>query len=185
MNVLSIDIDYAFSPSISAYDDHIVGSSISLEEQFKICESIGATPKVNNAKLKILKRIVFGIDAPVIIGTHHHEILNHLPLDSKLTIFNFDHHHDIFYPGWHLREELDEGNWISHLPNLERYVWIRNLDSENLDPSVQFDFDYEEVIDTSRLFLPKIDLIFGCCSPHWTMSFGRKYLLEVLCLDHD
>lgn len=185
MNILSIDIDYAFSPSISKYDDFIVGSSISEEEQLKIYEELGETPEINPDKLEVLHRIVQGLDAPVIVATHHHEILQHLPIDSSLTIFNFDHHHDIFYPGWHDRDILDEGNWISHVSNLSRYVWIRNLDSENLDPSVEFDFDYEEVLDVSCLSLPKIDLIFGCCSPHWTMSLGRKHLMEVLCLKYE
>ena len=34
-NVLSIDIDYAYSPTISLYDDHIEGSRISLQDQQK------------------------------------------------------------------------------------------------------------------------------------------------------
>jgi hypothetical protein len=36
MNILSLDIDYAYSPTISAYDDYVVGSSISTEAQKKI-----------------------------------------------------------------------------------------------------------------------------------------------------
>jgi hypothetical protein len=28
-------------------------------------------------------------------------------------------------------------------------------------------------------------LIFGCYSPHWTMSLGRKHLMEVLCLKYE
>ena len=52
MNVLSIDIDYAFSPTISVYDDFVEGSRITLDEQNKIFQQNQLpTPEVNQEKL--------------------------------------------------------------------------------------------------------------------------------------
>ena len=38
MNVLTIDVDYAFSPSISEYDDFVRGSAIELDLQLEQLE---------------------------------------------------------------------------------------------------------------------------------------------------
>ena len=66
-NVLSIDIDYAYSPSISAYDDHVEGSRISLGEQQKIFSDLCLPePAVNKEKLEVIKENYFpkGEDTP-------------------------------------------------------------------------------------------------------------------------
>ena len=56
MNVLSIDIDYAYSPSISNYDEFIEGSRISDEEQLSILKNkVIFKPECNPQKLNILK----------------------------------------------------------------------------------------------------------------------------------
>ena len=86
MHVLSIDIDYAYSPTISTYDDHVEGSRVTLEEQKLILEDLGMpAPKVNSRKLDVLKEVVRKKTnhlTPVIICEHHNEILNYLPKDS-------------------------------------------------------------------------------------------------------
>ena len=61
-------------------------------------------PKVNSKKLHVLKEVVrkkTNYLTLVIICDHHNEILNYLPKDSVFSIVNFDHHHDVYYPGWH------------------------------------------------------------------------------------
>jgi hypothetical protein len=59
MNVLSIDIDYAYSPSISSYDEFIEGVRISDEEQSLILETNAIfKPECNPEKLNILKSVV-------------------------------------------------------------------------------------------------------------------------------
>ncbi len=60
MHVLSIDIDYAYSPGIEMYDDHIIGSRITVTEQKKINRDLNLPPpKLNSEKLKYIKNIYF------------------------------------------------------------------------------------------------------------------------------
>lgn len=182
-NILSIDIDYAYSPTISEYDDFIQGSSITPEEQMEELKKLSLPlPLINLKKFNLLKQVVSTFVLPtakIIVKPDHHQILDFLPED-RLSIYNIDHHHDIFYPGWHDREVLDEGNWVSHVTNLSSYSWFRNQDSENLDSSVELNFDYsEQYLDRDTVF-PKFDFLFCCFSPHWTGPEGKGYTRELL-----
>jgi hypothetical protein len=181
MHILSIDIDYAFSPGIEAYDDHIIGSRISLAEQVKINSELKLpTPRINPVKLNYLKSIFNTCkdDAPLIIIKHHHQILEYLPT-TPFHLYNVDHHHDIFYPDWHELDKLDEGNWISHIDSnlIESYTWIRNATSEDIDRDVNIPFVHRQLIDPDINILPRFDQVFICISPHWT---GEKDLSSVL-----
>ena len=187
MNVLSIDIDYAFSPTISAYDDFVEGSRISLDEQDKIFQQNQLpAPEVNQEKLELLKNVMRSAVAkssPIVIADHHHQILDFLPTQQQFSIVNFDHHHDIYYPGWHAIDKLDEGNWVYFLKNSDMisYTWIRNSDSENLPAEVgNLPFNVIEKCEVDVASLPRFDIVFCCSSPHWTGAFGRKYLLDVI-----
>ena len=182
--VLSIDLDYAFSPVIALYDDFIEGSRVSLAEQQAILERHNAPkPQLNPAKIQYLQQVFAQAqkEAPTIVeACHHHEIVPHLRGD-ELQMINIDHHHDIFYPGWHESGVLDEGNWVYWLAQQKRlksYLWIRNDDSEDVDPTVPIDFPYREQawIDPERL--PPIELIFLCTSPHWTGMHTLDLLME-------
>ena len=185
MNILSLDIDYAYSPTISAYDDYVVGSTITLEAQEKILKDKNMPePTVNTAKLKELRQTLTGKILPsshLVIAKHHHDILSHLPRNKEFSIFNIDHHHDIFYPGWHSLDVLDEGNWAHRLAdyNCQKYTWIRNKDSENLDATVKIAFQYEEAY-LEDVSLPNFDFVFCCSSPHWTGKAGQQVLLDLL-----
>lgn len=185
MNILSLDIDYAYSPTISAYDDYVVGSAISTETQQKIFKDKNLPePKVNPQKIKLLKSKLAGKiehESKIVLANHHHCILDYLPLDKEFSLYNIDHHHDIFYPGWHTLEILDEGNWAHRLEKFQckKYTWIRNKDSENLEPSVSLNFNYvEEYLD--NIILPSFGFVFCCSSPHWTGDAGKKNLLNLL-----
>ena len=186
MNVLSIDIDYAYSPTISVYDDYVEGSRVSLAEQLEIFkENNLPLPAANQVKLDLLKRVILEkttSETPIVIAEHHHQILPFLPASDQYQLFNFDHHHDVYYPGWHSLDELDEGNWVYFLKNspMIKYVWIRNEDSENLPPDLQLNFDLEEIYEPIVEAFPNFDLVFGCSSEHWTGTTGRKHLFEVL-----
>jgi hypothetical protein len=181
MHILSIDIDYAYSPGIEIYDDHIVGSRISLSEQMDINNNLKLpSPKINPAKLAYLKDI-FNIrkkDAPVTIFKHHHQILEYLP-NTPFHLYNVDHHHDIFYPGWHDIKKLDEGNWLSHVDSklIESYTWIRNETSENIDKDISIPFVYRQLIEPDLRILPQFCKVFICVSPHWT---GEKDFSSVV-----
>tara|TARA_Y100000592_G_scaffold93907_1_gene157859 strand:+ start:66 stop:647 length:582 start_codon:yes stop_codon:yes gene_type:complete len=185
-NILSIDIDYAYSPTISVYDNYVEGTRVTLEEQRKILDKLGMPiPKVNPKKIKILKKVVkekTNLFTPIIICQHHNEILNYLPKNKPFNIVNFDHHHDVHYPGWHDKEILDEGNWVHHLNNslLEKYLWIRNSDSEDL-PDISkcsFTLTEEESPDISKM--PDFDMLFFCVSSHWTGNCGNKHILNII-----
>lgn len=179
-NILSIDIDYAYSPSIAQYDDLIEGTRISIEEQMEILKQQNLRPKVNHEKLAEIKRVLrtkTSSDTPIVIAENHHQILRFIP-ECSFCIYNFDHHHDIFYPGWHQRHIVDEGNWVSHCEKLVDYYWIRNKDSEDIDPSVQF--NCIEILNSQEFDYPQFDLVFACFSPHWTGAQGKKNLLSLL-----
>jgi hypothetical protein len=184
MNILSLDIDYAYSPTISIYDDFVVGSNITLDEQRELfAQHDLPLPTVNSKKISLLKSKLSGkvsVDSRIIITNHHHDILEFLP-KNEFILYNIDHHHDIFYPGWHDIEKLDEGNWAHRLRGLEckKYVWIRNEDSENLDSSVIPSFVYEETY-LENIDFPTFDLVFCCVSPHWTGEEGREILVNLL-----
>ena len=186
MHVLSIDIDYAYSPTISVYDDHVEGSRVTLEEQKLILEDLGMpAPKVNPEKISILKEVVREKTnhlTPVIICEHHNEILNYLPKDAAFSIVNFDHHHDVYYPGWHNKDVLDEGNWVYHLNErpIIKYTWVRNSDSEDLPKGLELNFTLVETVDPVIDELPSFDMLFFCVSQHWTGNSGKAQILDVL-----
>ena len=129
-NILSIDIDYAYSPTISVYDDYIEGVRISEEEQELILQKHNVPkPICNPEKIKVLESVIknnINLNAPIILIENHDQILDFLPSDRKLSIYNFDHHHDVYYPGWHSLDTLDEGNWVYFLKdkNVLEYIWV-------------------------------------------------------------
>jgi len=181
MNVLTIDVDYAFSPSISEYDDFVSGSVIDLNLQIEQLEKLGMRPELNEKKFNELISVVKRLGKNVSLEkvTHHHEILNVLP-GCNLTIFNIDHHHDIFYPGWHDKEILDEGNWVYHLETCDGYFWIRNKDSEDV-PDHNLSFDVRELYMNDFLSsFPIFDSVVFCASPHWTDGRGNDIVEKLI-----
>tara|TARA_A100001015_G_scaffold319899_1_gene444382 strand:+ start:3335 stop:3895 length:561 start_codon:yes stop_codon:yes gene_type:complete len=181
MNVLTIDVDYAFSPSISEYDDFVRGSAIELDLQLEQLEKLGLKPRLNEEKFSELVSVATKLDKNVQLRkiTHHQEILNALP-DCSVTIFNIDHHHDIFYPGWHDKEILDEGNWVYHLKSCDGYFWIRNKDSEEA-PEHDLPFFIRELYMRDLLSsFPSFDLVVFCASPHWTNAKGEDIVEKLI-----
>ena len=174
-NYLTIDVDYAFSPSISEYDDYVVGNSIGIEKQLHVIKDLGLEAIENPIKVKEIKNCLDLIkkNAPVHIIKYHHEILDCLPTSTNFKLYNIDHHHDIFYPGWHDKEKLDEGNWVYHLKGCTEYTWIRNTDSENM-PQHSLEFVVNEMFldDNTIKKLPQFDSVIFCESPHWTGGKG-------------
>ena len=171
--ILSIDVDYAFSPDISRYDDFVQGSKLSCTEEWSSLAGKGFTkPRVNQKKLDDLLLVFAGALAgaqAVYFIENHHEIISYLTLTDLYSVVNFDHHHDIFYPGWHDKKVLDEGNWVNWLDeagSLVSYTWYRNEDSEDLDPNINLSCRYEEIFYNSDP-LPEFDYIFICSSPNW------------------
>jgi hypothetical protein len=186
LNVLSIDIDYAYSPTISKYDQYVEGKRISQKDQDKIFKDNNLpAPKCNQEKLDYLKTIVkkkLKKSAPIVIIENHHEILSFLP-KRPIKIFNFDHHHDIFYPGWHSPNHLDEGHWVLFLDksSIVEYTWIRNFDSEDLEFDVSnVGFSVREIFNFEISKVPEFDIAFFCVSPRWTGKKGKEKVLELV-----
>ena len=191
MNVLTIDIDYAFSPMISTYDDHVIGSRISLEEQKNILLGKGFTePEINHKKFTDLVNVFnnFRSNAKVVLITHHHQILDHIPLHEDINLQNIDHHHDIFYPDWHELEKLDEGNWVYHLSKtnkLKKYTWFKNSDSEPYCDCLDLNFEFRQLVDLSIKHVTKPELIVLCSSPHWTFDYNNTLMKKMAGEDDD
>ena len=184
MNILSIDIDYAFSPTISLYDDFIVGSRIDYEEQQDILSANNCcSPKLNKKKFNKLKKILKNFkNTTVVTIEHHHEIINHIFLFKNLHIQNIDHHHDIFYPDWHELEKLDEGNWVYHLSKtnkLKKYTWFKNSDSEPYCDCLDLNFEFRQLVDLSIKHVTKPELIVLCSSPHWTFDYNNTLMKKM------
>ena len=185
MNVLTIDIDYAYSPSISEYDDFVIGSRISLDQQKTILkENNCAKPVVNLQKFNQLCSIfnLFRKEATIFTVQNHHEIMNYLNTDEDLYIENIDHHHDIYYPGWHDLGSLDEGNWVYHISKtgkLKRYTWFRNKDSELFCSTIDLNFQFIQHDVLKIEYITKPDIIVLCGSPHWTLD-TQSSLLNIL-----
>jgi len=185
MNVLSIDIDYAYSPTISAYDDFIEGVRISVEEQEKILEHHNVPkPVCNPAKMHNLEVVLknnIKPNAPITIIENHNQILDFLPDDISFSIYNFDHHHDIYYPGWHSLDTLDEGNWVYFLKDkkINSYTWIRNEDSEDMNFILsELDFDIEERYTIENM--PMFDSVVFCISSRWTGTSGKENIMRLI-----
>ena len=175
MKILSIDVDYAFSPDITKYDDYVKGSSISTKVEWEKLRQLGFDkPRVNQKKLNDLLSVfdsVVGNSKEVFFIKDHHQIVDRLQSISKkkFDIINFDHHHDIFYPDWHSLDFLDEGNWVGWMDKLgliSRYTWYRNQDSENLEKSVSLSCEYCEKNYEGEV-LSGFEYIFVCSSPNW------------------
>ena len=185
MKILSIDIDYMYSPLISRYDDFVVGKSISVDEQSKILAAAGFVPKVNVAKKERIIKYLRKLDCarvPKIICENHDQIMPFIEKNEFIEVVNIDHHHDVFYPGWHDINVIDEGNWVLHLSKKTKldYTWVRNKDSENLSPAVKLDFSYKEIY-LEKLDKKEFGLIFICISPHWTGKDRFEVVQELLC----
>ena len=186
MNVLTIDIDYAFSPHISLYDDYVEGSRITYENQRKILSNKGfAEPKINQEKFNKLVEIFkyFSTDKNFECVDHHHEILKYLTSSNNFRIQNIDHHHDIYYPGWHCLNVLDEGNWVYHLSKekkIESYEWFRNKDSEDFSSTIQLNFNFLQTNDLELKMINPPDIIVLCSSPHWTFDTNNLLIKKLI-----
>ena len=169
-SILSIDLDFAFSPVIATYDDFVEGSRITLDEQRRVREQLNLpSPTVNPDKIAYLRELIAAARSAstpqVHYIEHHHEIVPILDGFTSVRIINVDHHHDVLYPGWHSAEVLDEGNWVLWLARqfrVESYLWVRNPDSEDLDTGVRIDFEYAETEWLDPAQMGPVDKVILC-----------------------
>lgn len=169
--ILSIDIDCVMEPWIPRYDDDVVGSRVSAIEAWSSVTAPVENMTFCDNRWAVVKDILHHV-APshVVFANNHHQILDVMP-EGPLEILNFDHHHDVDYPGWNEDLPLHEGNWVGHLVRQGRvvsYTWYRNDNSEELEVGVERPPNYKEV-SLPGVDLPEgsFDLVFICLSPNW------------------
>jgi len=133
----------------------------------------------------------------VLFGYDHDSILYLIGAEKNIDLINIDHHDDIMHgtfcgegqndeEGWEaLRKELyflkehhwvNEGNWGAWLhtrEKLEKFTWIHNPESENMERN---DFNVKLFEDISYTFCTRqeyefdnydFDYIFVCLSPQY------------------
>ena len=106
---------------------------------------------------------------PVLISYSHKDIYDFIhevcPSDSPLEVVNIDMHHDYS----NANEELDCGNWVSHLQQeykTFKWRWIANPVSTEMYEAHELDNLISTSINTS-LEKEKYDAIFLCRSDTW------------------
>ena len=131
---------------------------------------------VNETKLRELLDILMNQkhNTPIaIVQSHIHIydfILSHMKDYDRCDITNIDMHHDMFNDN----EELDCGNWVSHIKKTipeSNIKWIANLislEAYGLD-KLPIEYDFESIKNK------KFDLIFICRSDIWSPPHLDKY----------
>lgn len=102
----------------------------------------------------------------------HHHLVHFLDPKESYVVTNIDHHHDRGYPqdGYEkiYEQPLNCGNWINYVPNLKRYLWVNNPNSD-----IFIEDDEHSVVDgicfrdfnINNLTTP--DEVFICFSIPW------------------
>ena len=139
----------------------------------------------------------------VYFADNHDTILNHIEQDyhsldkklqqnTKYTIVNVDHHHDIYYSEAQAREVdlynlVSPGDWLWYLDKTglcDEYHWIGNDNSmlwkdicgTGAPKALQNGGHYKSLKDFRKAYnTPKFDLMYVCKSPHWTPDMYFDY----------
>ena len=127
------------------------------------------------------------------LQNHYSKIGQYEKNETKYTIINFDHHHDIYYSKEQARDVdlyniVSPGDWVWYLDknNLcDEYHWIGNKNSSNWrdvcgsgpPELMQNGGRYTSLQEFRDAYtLPKkFDLIYVCKSPHWTPDIYFDY----------
>lgn len=169
MNVVSIDFDIIMAPSIELYGSF--GQKQPYEDYYM---------NLFNADLVIYNKITNWLlnnvpnlnETDIYFIESHEQIINFLPKDDNIALFNIDHHHDLGYKSpKDLDEEdlsLDCGNWGLYLLKnnlITNYTWIKNSNSSksfynkySYNSKCFYDFDLNKL---------KPNKIIICLSAPW------------------
>ena len=128
----------------------------------------------------------------VYFASNHDSILNPLQKiltkKTKVNLLNIDHHHDIYYSQDQKRaidahDLVSPADWVWFLDKnnlINTYSWIGNKNSQvrmekfkNL-PFIKFT-SLKECRAHFTTWPEHFDLIYVCCSPHWTPAKFLKY----------
>lgn len=181
INILSVDFDWIMEPSINMYNDHIRGST-TIDEILKNNPGIVVKPDIQKfyTLFTLINVISNWIDNPnhFVIADNHQEIVDTIntkwDIQDKYTLYNIDHHHDCGYDVKTL-EDIDNqnvqcGNWVHWIKNLDKYIWINNKNSDTFMTQEIFYAipKYQMSYDINLIRNVKFDYLFLCLSPGWT-----------------
>ena len=195
LNILSIDMDYILEPCINLYNDLVLAS----QSPDKIWENLNKLRNIDEhisynednlryifniftlalSKLKNKENVTFAVNHDAILF----DLASSKYLNNTFTIYNIDHHHDIYYSEV-AKKDVDDynapnvANWVWYLDKYEKisqYNWICNKNSFFPEQEIK-SFGKMDAFERDKI--PQIfevkewDYIFVCHSPHW---FPRKY----------
>ena len=173
---LTIDFDIIMSPSIEVYNNYD-GTATEYTSKF---DFLGIMPADLEMYAQLTEFLKNQRGKPIIFMEDHNEIIQKTKGDGPFELINIDHHHDIGYGDnirWkHKVVQVDEGNWVHKLWDLERitkYTWIKNYSSD--DAPIQGD----KLYISEKHFFHNIDLsdfndvekIFISHSPEWVPEY--------------
>ena len=124
-------------------------------------------------QLEIISLITkyFLTKVPVYFIKHHHQAFE--LIDEGATIYNIDHHHDLFYDRKHYNEAiegvLNEANWIVGAimqKNVKDYVWVKNFNSifeqTIIENYVRYMNTFKVLNNLHELRMPQTDKLIIC-----------------------
>jgi hypothetical protein len=197
MNVLSIDFDIIMAPDINLYNAMVGTSpdgSRSVEERIKEYPILaGCRADLQHYQRMVsylLEKVTKHLKVEDIYITHSHENIKYvLEGLSNVHVYNIDHHHDLGYPqdehngdtegkctcaNW--GEYFLQNNTITHL------TWLSNSNSGPVPPHFENDnrVDVQLYQQTELEKLPKMDKLFICLSPEWTLPMYHPLFYTIL-----
>ena len=141
INILSVDFDWIMEPSIGLYNSMIHGSNSEMDWETIKTFAPGVTFEADYNKYWMLTLYLGNI-----VHTDHHAIIDAMKdwgINQKhYCLYNIDHHHDCGYGNMDVENYVEElaaqplncGNWVikalDQFPNLKRYTWIDNKNSD-------------------------------------------------------
>lgn len=183
MNILSIDLDFLTENLIDTEDkkDYIIKSPI---------------------KFNIIARLIEKYKDKLCYLKEHGEIVDYI--NEPCVMYNFDHHHDIYYQEESLEEchkmlelsiknyKLLESCWVYYLMlcgYITKYKWFMNKNSNVSVDILQYGFEfylnyYDEFNPYKQdLYNVNFDKVFVILSPDYTTDDKIKAVLSMLNLE--
>jgi hypothetical protein len=169
-HILSIDFDIIMEPSIEFYN-HMTRVSWEVRGQGNNYVNILTA---NYDTYYVLTHYILRLAEKLkpeqfhFIYDHHH-LPQLIDPNESYVVTNIDHHHDKGYPQDGFPEisgqPLNCGNWINFVPNLKRFLWIKNPNSDTNFQGEMVDGINLADFNLDNLMLP--DEVYICFSIPW------------------
>lgn len=171
-NIVSIDFDIIMAPDIEKYNNIAGNINWQAMEQLGIKADFTHYKRLTKWLISTMK---FLESKDIVLIKDHGQILNYIPEDEDINLWNIDHHHDCGY-----RNSLNCGNWACKIPNLKNYTWINNSTSildDSKSETILINSSFS-LINYNLFNLPKPDKLILCLSEPW-MPRGHRELFMV------